>query len=202
MKQPAGAARFELEVKRSRFIAEIQSCTDRRTAERHIDQQRANHPHAAHVVYAFSLGERNSQQFGMSDDGEPKGTAGRPALEVLKGSGVTDCVLTIVRYFGGTKLGTGGLVHAYGDAAKGCFSVLPTKEKRDLVQIGLTVPYALHESVRSVLEHFEAKIDHETFTEAVELVAWVDRDRLVAFRKRIDDVSRGTIDVQTGDDSQ
>src|SRR6056297_2586324 len=139
MKQPAGAARFELEVKRSRFIAEIQSCTDRRTAERHIDQQRANHPHAAHVVYAFSLGERNSQQFGMSDDGEPKGTAGRPALEVLKGSGVTDCVLTIVRYFGGTKLGTGGLVHAYGDAAKGVFSVLPTKEKRDLVQIGLTV---------------------------------------------------------------
>lgn len=201
MKQPERPARFELEVKRSRFIAEIDACTDRETAEGVIGRKRLDHPDAAHVVYAFSIGDTNNRQFGMSDDGEPKGTAGRPALEVLKGSGVTDCVLTIVRYFGGTKLGTGGLVHAYGDAAKGCFAALTTKEKRDLVTISLTVPYPLHETVRSVLEANGVNICEETFTESVAIAGWADRDRLSAIQKQIYDVSRGTIDIITEDDS-
>jgi uncharacterized YigZ family protein len=201
MKQPEKPARFEFEVKRSRFIAEIDACTDRETAEGVIGRKRLDHPDAAHVVYAFSIGDTNNRQFGMSDDGEPKGTAGRPALEVLKGSGVTDCVLTIVRYFGGTKLGTGGLVHAYGDAAKGCFAALTTKEKRDLVTISLTVPYPLHETVRSVLEANGVNICEETFTESVAIAGWADRDRLSAIQKQIYDVSRGTIDIISEDDS-
>ncbi|MDA3949857.1 MAG: YigZ family protein [Spirochaeta sp.] len=201
MKQPEKPARFEIEVKRSRFIAEIDACTDRETAEGVIGRKRLDHPDAAHVVYAFSIGDTNNRQFGMSDDGEPKGTAGRPALEVLKGSGVTDCVLTIVRYFGGTKLGTGGLVHAYGDAAKGCFAALTTKEKRDLVTISLTVPYPLHETVRSVLEANGVNICEETFTESVAIAGWADRDRLSAIQKQIYDVSRGTIDIISEDDS-
>lgn len=75
---------------------------------------------ATHVVHAFSVGLK-SETFGMSDDGEPSGTAGRPVLDVLKGSGITNILLTVTRYFGGTLLGTGGLVHAYSESAKKFF---------------------------------------------------------------------------------
>jgi putative IMPACT (imprinted ancient) family translation regulator len=136
----------------------------------------------------------------MSDDGEPKGTAGRPALEVLKGSGVTDCVLTIVRYFGGTKLGTGGLVHAYGDAAKGCFAALPTKEKRDLIPISVIIPYSLHEAVRSILVENGVDLNPETFTEVVAITGWADRERVSAIQERVRDVSRGTIGIVCDDE--
>jgi uncharacterized YigZ family protein len=195
MKQPERPARFEFEIKRSRFIAEIEACTNRETAEAVISRKRSDHPDAAHVVYAFSIGDTNNQQFGMSDDGEPKGTAGRPALEVLKGSGVTDCVLTIVRYFGGTKLGTGGLVHAYGDAAKGCFAILSTEEKRDLIPISLTVPYSLHEAIRSILDENGVDVGTETFTEVVVITGWADRNRTSAIQEQIRNVSRGTIEI-------
>ncbi|MFW5643294.1 MAG: YigZ family protein, partial [Alkalispirochaeta sp.] len=82
---PLGPARYEVEIKRSRFIAEISGCVTRDEAESILSRRREAHPGAAHVVYAFSLGDERSRQFGMSDDGEPKGTAGRPVLEVLRG---------------------------------------------------------------------------------------------------------------------
>ena len=81
---------------------------------------------------------------GMSDDGEPSGTAGRPALAVLRGSGLGDAVLVITRYFGGTLLGTGGLVHAYGDAAKAVLAALPRAEKIEHRELMVTLPYAAY----------------------------------------------------------
>lgn len=197
MRVPAGPSRFELTIKRSLFIAEIDSAPSIAVAEERIKEKRKSHSDAAHVVYAFSIGDSNSRQFGMSDDGEPKGTAGRPALEVLKGSRVTDCVLTIVRYFGGTKLGTGGLVHAYGDAAKGAFTALSTVVKRDLVDVQLEVRYELHQNVQSALVPFRPVNVNEEFGENVTIQCRIDRDRLKAFQDAVNDVSRGTIPVKT-----
>lgn len=197
MRVPSGHSRFELSIKGSLFIAEIDSVPTITAAEERIKDKRKVHPDAAHVVYAFSIGDANSQQFGMSDDGEPKGTAGRPALEVMKGSGVTDCLLTIVRYFGGTKLGTGGLVHAYGDAAKGAFASLSTSLKRDLIEIRLDVPYELHHNVQSALEAFQPDTMREEFAEGITIRCGIDKERLEEFQDAIRDVSRGTIRVRT-----
>src|ERR671921_1142335 len=90
---------------------------------------RAEMPDAAHHVYAYIVGHGATTTLGMSDDGEPSGTAGRPVMAVLKGSGLGDVALVITRYFGGTLLGTGGLVRAYGDAAKAVLAILPRTEK-------------------------------------------------------------------------
>lgn len=195
MNVPAAPQRFELEIKRSRFIAEIEGCGDRSEAEATIARRRNEHPDAAHVVYAFSVGDTNNRQFGMSDDGEPKGTAGRPALEVLKGSGVTDCVLTIVRYFGGTKLGTGGLVHAYGDAAKGCFAALRTEPKRDLRYRTITASYEHLQQVKRVLQEYGVETVSQDFGEGVSLTVAVDAEREGDLQRRLSDVSRGTIEL-------
>src|SRR5438552_3674735 len=114
---PAGAARTEIRASNSRFIA---------TAG-----VRAAMPDASHHVYAYIVGHGATTTLSMTDDGEPPGTAGRPVMAVLKGSGLGDVALVITRYFGGTLLGTGGLVRAYGDAAKAVLAILPRAEKID-----------------------------------------------------------------------
>src|SRR5690554_2814069 len=115
MRIPISPASAEIEIKRSRFIAIVEPVTDTETMKTLISATRAQHPQANHVVHAAIMGEQGSQ-FSYSDDHEPKNTAGRPVLEILKGSDITNILLMVVRYFGGTLLGTGGLVKAYGNA--------------------------------------------------------------------------------------
>ena len=118
MLELVAAEPFTLIVKNSRFLAELFPVATQEGARTILAAQKSRWPDIRHVVHAFAIGPQ-ANILGCSDDGEPAGTAGRPALEVLKGSGVTNVLLTIARWFGGTKLGTGGLVHAYGDAARG-----------------------------------------------------------------------------------
>lgn len=122
MKNLVSEAQAELVVKKSRFIAIARKCTSTQMAKDLVKEVRAQHPKANHVVHAAVIGN----EFSFSDDKEPKNTAGRPAFEVLKGSGVNNICILIVRYFGGTLLGTGGLVHAYSDAAKLVLSKIKT----------------------------------------------------------------------------
>jgi len=115
-------AQAELVVKKSRFIAIARKCTSTQMAKDLVKETKALHPKAKHVVHAAVVGN----EFSFSDDKEPKNTAGRPAFEVLKGSGVNNICVLVVRYFGGTLLGTGGLVHAYGDSVKLVLSKITT----------------------------------------------------------------------------
>src|SRR5512134_2891681 len=107
---PAGQHRTDIVVVNSRFITTIAPAAMPEDAKRFIASIRAEMPDASHHVYAFRAGYGNSVIEGMSDDGEPSGTAGPPTLAVLRGAGIGDIVLVTTRYFGGTKLGTGGLV--------------------------------------------------------------------------------------------
>ena len=104
-------------VKGSRFLSELLPCESQAEAREILKSQKTKYADATHVVHAFIVG-KNAEVMGMSDDGEPGGTAGRPVLDVLKGSGCTNVILTVTRWFGGTLLGTGGLVKAYGNGAK------------------------------------------------------------------------------------
>jgi len=124
---PLKTVSVEIVIKKSRFIAIATPLDSPEQAKSHILQSRKEHPDASHVIHAYILGKRGDL-FSMSDDREPRNTAGRPVLEVLKGSGITNILVIVIRYFGGTKLGTGGLVRAYSAAAKEALSCIPVEE--------------------------------------------------------------------------
>lgn len=193
LREPRGSSREELVIKRSRFICEAQQIDDEKHARELLARKREEHPKANHVVYAFSHGDERNRQFGMSDDGEPRNTAGRPALEVLRGSGVTNVLVTVVRYFGGTKLGSGGLVHAYSDGAKLALESLPTRELVDEVEETLTLPYALLEPVKSAIEENGGRIVSESFGENVSLLLRVRRESRERLENALRDASRGSV---------
>lgn len=124
----SGAATAEYCEKRSRFIAEVRHCADETEALNIINEIRTRCWDARHNVFAYSLHQNSLQRF--SDDGEPHGTAGKPVLDVINGSGIQDVVVVVTRYFGGVLLGTGGLVRAYSKAAK---DALEAAEKQKII---------------------------------------------------------------------
>lgn len=140
----AAPAHFELVIKKSRFIACIEPVNGREQAQARVAQLKAEHPDAAHVCWALLAGGQSA----ANDDGEPGGTAGRPMLEVLRHQELEGVMASVVRYFGGVKLGAGGLVRAYTDAVA---QAVLAAEKIPLVkqaQLACSVPYALEGLVR------------------------------------------------------
>src|SRR4051812_12319940 len=137
---PAARHRTEQTIERSRFIctlARVQAAADAHVFVREMNEEFAD---ATHNCWAFVAGPPGSaNQIGMSDDGEPHGTAGRPMLTVLTHCGVGEIAAVVTRYYGGTKLGTGGLVKAYGGAVQHALLTLPTRERVDRVDVELTV---------------------------------------------------------------
>ena len=177
----------ELIVKKSRFIAIARTCNDPADVKRIVDQTRAQYPDATHVVHAAVMGS----QFSYSDDHEPKNTAGRPALEVLKGSGITNIIVLIIRYFGGTLLGTGGLVKAYGDSTKMVLDGIATEELVEKVSFSLTIGYEMYESVKRILGSLSADSVKEDFGTEISISGQIplsEKDNLVS---RISDLSNG-----------
>lgn len=196
---PAGTGVIELEIKRSRFIACAEPVSSAEEARNIVSRKRTEHPGASHVVHAFTVGDAASETSGMSDDGEPKGTAGRPVMEVLKGRKIRNVIVTVVRYFGGTKLGTGGLVKAYGDAAKGALDRLPVTEYRLRVGFALTVPYELYDGAKRMLAELGGTSSGETFTDTVMLEGTLPADAVQEAQLKIGDLSAGKIRLEVRD---
>ncbi|MRS04545.1 YigZ family protein, partial [bacterium] len=152
---PAQRSRAEIEVLKSRFIASIAPAFSVDEARAFIQEIKKEFSDASHNVPAFLIGHGASVIAHSSDDGEPSGTAGRPALIVLQGSGLGDVVVVVTRYFGGTKLGTGGLVHAYTDAVKEVLIDLPFAEKVATYLVMVVIPYTLFEQVRLLAQKYQ-----------------------------------------------
>ena len=162
---PASA---EIEVKKSKFLAEIFPVYSQKEARALLKSQKEKHKGASHVVHAFAVG--SSQVCGCSDDGEPSGTAGRPVLEVLKGAELTDCIITVTRWFGGTLLGTGGLARAYSDAAKAALAAAKPKERVPLLRFTAEVPYPLLDSFLRRAEAAGAHLYSQSFAASAPVV--------------------------------
>ena len=177
----------ELIVKKSRFIAIARTCNDPAEVKRIVDQTRAQYPDATHVVHAAVMGS----QFSYSDDHEPKNTAGRPALEVLKGSGITNIIVLIIRYFGGTLLGTGGLVKAYGDSTKMVLDGIATEELVEKVRFSLTIGYEMYESVKRILSSLSADSVTEDFGTEISISGQIPLSEKDNLASRISDLSNG-----------
>ena len=150
----ATSAHHELVIRKSRFLACVEPVNGRDQALARVAQLRAEHPDAAHVCWALLAGGQSA----ANDDGEPGGTAGRPMLEVLRHQDLQGVLATVVRYFGGVKLGSGGLARAYTDAVA---QALLGAEKTALVkrmQLACSVPYALEGLVRREIERAQAEL--------------------------------------------
>lgn len=194
MRVPLESCGAQIDVKRSRFIAIAQPLSDMQDVRERIAVVRAAHPQANHVVHAAVVGLHGTQ-FSVSDDHEPKNTAGRPVLEVLKGSGITNILVMVVRYFGGTLLGTGGLVKAYGDAAKAVLDSLKTEELIEKSSLIIVIGYDIYEQVKLLLQAYEA-VATEDFSTEVTVRATVASnvvDKLVA---QITDLSAGRARIE------
>lgn len=190
---PSKRARAELRVSNSRFIATIAPVADRHAVQEFIREIRAALPDATHHVHAFKIGYGSSVIEGLSDDGEPSGTAGAPALAVLRGADLGDVALVITRYFGGAKLGTGGLVAAYTQAAKAALAAVETEEKVSRCKQEITLPYPLYQPMRRILEECEARIEQETFAAEVRVCYLVAEDRMAELGERIKNLSGGKV---------
>ena len=183
---PSNNARQELIIKQSRFIAEAHRVCSREDAMEIIHQKKQEHPKANHVCYAFVAGAPDdAQQWGFSDDGEPNGTAGNPILNVLSHSGVGQILVTIVRYFGGVKLGTGGLVRAYGSAANEVLDILPTKPFEHTIQVQIVCEYATETKMRHLLETLKVDVDHGQYSEKVSLEVALTEEKLSVLQKEV-----------------
>ncbi len=192
MRIPAGTASSEIVIKRSRFIGTAESFEDTDAIKERIREIRELHPGCNHVVYAFVVGP-DGLLFGMSDDREPKGTAGRPVLEVLKGSGLTNALVTVVRYFGGTKLGTGGLVRAYSDAARAALAGLATEELVEKITFEARMPYSMYEAARRLIEDLDGVIIKEDFGATVSISGRLPEVRRKELEKGLADLSGGKV---------
>lgn len=183
----------EIVVKKSRFIAIARSCASPSDVKRLVDETRRKYEGATHVVHAAVMGN----QFSFSDDHEPKNTAGRPVFEVVKGSGITNIIVLVVRYFGGTLLGTGGLVKAYGDSAKAVLDGIETEELVQKTRFSMEIGYELYESMKRLLASLDAVVDKEDFGTAVVLGGSVPADALDKLRACVADTTNGRCKVET-----
>jgi uncharacterized YigZ family protein len=181
------AVHSELVIKKSRFVGCVQPVADRTAALAMVDGLRSAHPGAAHVCWALMAGGQSA----ANDDGEPGGTAGRPMLEVLRHQDLEGVLATVVRYFGGVKLGAGGLVRAYTDAVAQALVGAEKQPLRRLRTLACVVPYALEGALRRELAAGGAAllaVEHGTLVRLTFTV--VDEDA-AALCARIDDATQG-----------
>ena len=185
----AAPARHELLIKKSRFIACIEPVAGRDEAQARVAQLKAEHPDAAHVCWALLAGGQSA----ANDDGEPGGTAGRPMLEVLRHQELEGVMATVVRYFGGVKLGAGGLVRAYTDAVA---QALLTAEKIPLIkqaQLACSVPYALEGLVRREVDLAKAQLQEVKHGSVVSLHFVLPETQAAALMERLSESGRGQL---------
>lgn len=185
----AAPAHHELIIKKSRFIACVEPASGREQALVRVAQLKAEHPDAAHVCWALLAGGQSA----ANDDGEPGGTAGRPMLDVLRHQDLQGVLATVVRYFGGVKLGAGGLVRAYTDAVA---QALLTADKTPLVkrtQLACSVPYALEGLVRREVEHSQAELLDVTHGSVVTLRFALAEPQAPQLVQRLGDSGRGQL---------
>jgi uncharacterized YigZ family protein len=191
---PDASVTFEEEIKKSRFITTLAHTPGIEMAKQFVTQVKEQHPSARHHCWGF-VAERseNSMAWGFSDDGEPSGTAGKPILAQLSGSGVGEICAVVTRYSGGIKLGTGGLVKAYGGGVQQALKLLHTKERRVTQIIKLELDYALMTVVQSLLTEFDAQQVDAVFGARVRLYIELEKRHHQRFIDKVINRSGGKV---------
>ena len=190
---PAGVGEGESTVRRSRFVARVGRARNRNQALRFVQDAKERLPGAAHYCWAFNAGPPGSTaQVGASDAGEPPGTAGRAMLAYLLRSGVGEVVAVCARYYGGVKLGTGGLARAYSDSAKQALAACPKKTNVERVTVRVAVPYASVDRMERLWAKLDATVLEREFGALVRYKVDVPREQRLRMEEEVAGVTAGT----------
>lgn len=187
---------FEEKIKGSRFLSELIPVESQNDAREIIKAQKAKYADSTHVVHAFIIGNE-AQIMGMSDDGEPSGTAGRPVLDILKGRKCTNVILTVTRWFGGTLLGTGGLVKAYSGGAKQVIekadSLKVFSELIEKKEFSFDCDYSGYKLIKNNFENFELFELKEQFETQIKITGRIRAEQFDDFSTMLQNLSNGKI---------
>lgn len=183
---PALPTQFEEEIKKSLFITYLAHTPSVDAAKAFVAQIKAKHSDARHNCWGFVAGRpEDSMLWGFSDDGEPSGTAGKPILAQLAGSGVGELTAVVTRYYGGIRLGTGGLVKAYGGGVQQALKQLQTIEKKITTKLSLTLDYGFVPIAQSIIAQYEALEVEADYKEQVKFLVEIELRHLDAFTQTI-----------------
>lgn len=181
----------ETRVRNSRFRATLDRVESVAAAKELLAELRRAHPEANHHVYAFIVGFGASITEGLSDDGEPSGTSGPPVMAVLRGAGIGDAILVVTRFFGGTRLGTGGLVSAYKEAAQTVLAAAEIEEKVERKPILFSLDYSLLEQVKRRFDDFELTAPEIEYGAEVLVRGEIAVEKTAEFQEFLGEISAG-----------
>lgn len=184
-------AQDEFSEKRSRFIGYCKPVKTEQEAIDFINSKRSIHWDATHNVFAYVLKEGNIQRY--SDDGEPQGTAGVPTLDVIKKNNIVDCVVVVTRYFGGTLLGTGGLVRAYSHGAKIALEAAEIITMENCLCCSVSMSYNQYGKISTLIPQTDGVIDDSVFTDDVKILFHIPKENLNILQKKLDDSTGGKV---------
>ena len=189
---PAGRHRIELVIDRSRFLCTVTRAESIADAQQFIRDVSHEFADATHNCWAYVVGAPGStDRIGMSDDGEPHGTAGRPMLTVLSHSGLGDIAAVVTRYYGGIKLGTGGLVKAYSGAVQESLLTVPRTERVDAIRVQFEVPYTVIGAVQQLLPTVAAELESQDFDTHATFIVRLPRAEHARLVSALGDLTRG-----------
>ncbi len=187
-------------IKKSKFIGHIKPIKSVEEAQVFIEQIKKKYWDASHNVPVYVLGDKFQVQK-YSDDGEPSGTAGVPILNILKNEGITNVVIVVTRYFGGVKLGTGGLVRAYSQSAKSALSGAKVIEKLVYQAVEIDLNYTLHGKLQNYLsQNGEYLVKDTLYTDHVTLQTYIKLDDVEAFTSKVIDMTNDQAEIRHGDE--
>ncbi len=205
-KIPVKTYRFEEVIKKSKFITTIAHTPTEESAKEFIAKIKNEFSDASHNCWAYIAGiPGDTAKIGMSDDGEPHGTAGKPILSILLHSEIVEITAVVTRYFGGIKLGTGGLVRAYSGSVKNALENIETKEKADLIQLTIVSPYSQIDTIKNIVESFTASILEESYTSEASFHIELAQKEREAFIQSAQNATRGELLIrkqETGNRNQ
>lgn len=189
---PAETVSTETEIKKSRFITTLTAVASKEETVLFFQKSREQYASANHNCFAYIVGNPKSPvDIGFSDDGEPSGTAGKPMLSVLEHNNIGNAAVMVTRFFGGTKLGTGGLVRAYSAAVKKAVEKIALHDFVASLRLHVSIPFQYESSVRHLLETLNLAVIHSNYSESVSIEFDVPKEMLDSFRKKLNDITKG-----------
>jgi len=184
--EPINCASEEVEIKKSHFIAIAKKIDSRKEALNFISEVKALYSDARHHCWAYLLGDPvNSTNCGSNDDGEPSGTAGRPILSQINYNNIGNIIVVVVRFFGGVKLGVGGLVRAYREVTQKVLKVIEVEEYISRVEIYIVCPFSKENNLRKVISSFKGEVLEMSYSTNVRMTVTLPEDFLTQLKQEI-----------------
>lgn len=195
---PLSKSESQLEIKKSHFLSFVYPFQDLSEIQKFLKEDKIKYKEATHHVYAFRIGTSHNYSEGYSDDGEPNGTAGRPILTLLQKKGFSNLLVIVVRYFGGTLLGAGGLVRAYTQSAQLALDKVKWEVYIPKVLLTLSFPYPFYNLIKREMDLFKATLNEEFFDSFISIKVELPKENEFLFLERLNNLSKGSLKKRDG----